>query len=70
MIGRKKAGRAARFLFPIRIDDAAMKTDKPWARKLRDQRNIGDFTKWKEHDAYQVALERLLGDLKPEPEPA
>ena len=50
-------------LFPVRIDDAVMTTLEPWARKLRDQRNIGDFGKWKDHDAYQEALERLLRDL-------
>jgi hypothetical protein len=37
-------------LFPVRIDDAVMKTPEPWARKLRDQRNMGDFRRWKEHD--------------------
>jgi hypothetical protein len=26
-------------------------------------RNIGDFTRWKEHDAYSNALDRLLRDL-------
>jgi hypothetical protein len=26
----------------------------------------GDFTRWKEHDAYSKALERLLRDLKVE----
>jgi hypothetical protein len=31
---------------------------------------IGDFTRWKEHDAYQRALERLLRDLKVEASPA
>ena len=36
------------------------------ARPLRGQRHIGDFTRWKEHDAYQQALERLLRDLKVE----
>ncbi|MGB6176638.1 MAG: toll/interleukin-1 receptor domain-containing protein [Methylocella sp.] len=50
-------------LFPVRIDDAVMATSEPWARKIRDQRNIGDFRKWKDHDAYQKALERLLRDL-------
>ncbi len=50
-------------LFPVRIDDAIMQTSEPWARKLRDQRNIGDFRKWKDHDAYQKSLERLLRDL-------
>jgi hypothetical protein len=29
-------------------------------------RHIGDFTRWKEHDAYQKALERLLRDLRVE----
>lgn len=27
---------------------------------------VGDFTRWKEHDAYSTALERLLRDLKVE----
>jgi hypothetical protein len=26
--------------------------------------HIGDFTRWKEHDAYQKALDRLLRDLR------
>lgn len=51
-------------LFPIRIDDAVMSTAEPWARKLRDQRNIGDFRRWKEPAEYQEALERFLRDLK------
>jgi len=37
-----------------------------WARLLRGQRNIGDFTRWKDHDAYSKGLERLLRDLKVE----
>ena len=35
-------------LFPIRIDDSVMTTNEPWARKLRDQRHIGDFLRWTE----------------------
>jgi hypothetical protein len=27
-------------------------------------RRFGDFTRWKEHDAYQKALDRLLRDLR------
>ena len=53
-------------LFPIRIDNAALETKEAWARLLRGQRNIGDFTRWKEHDAYSNGLERLLRDLKVE----
>jgi uncharacterized protein YjbI with pentapeptide repeats len=51
-------------LFPVRLDDAVIKTTEPWAGKLRDNRNIGDFRRWKDHDAYQKALERVLRDLK------
>jgi hypothetical protein len=53
-------------LFPIRLDDAVLETKEAWARLLRGQRNIGDFARWKEHDAYGKALERLLRDLKVE----
>lgn len=37
-------------------------------RKLRDQRHIGDFHRWKDHDAGQQASERVLRDLKQAPE--
>jgi uncharacterized protein YjbI with pentapeptide repeats len=51
-------------LFPIRIDNAVMSTGEPWAVKLRDQRNIGDFRRWKTPAEYQKSLDRLLRDLK------
>jgi len=56
-------------LFPIRLDSAVMDTDKAWAAKLRRSRHIGDFTRWKDHDSYQKAFDRLMRDLKAE-EPA
>lgn len=52
-------------LFPVRLDSAVMETDEPWAGKLRDNRNIGDFTSWKDHDAYKKTFDRVLRDLKP-----
>jgi hypothetical protein len=51
-------------LFPVRVDDAVMDTTEQWAHDLRRTRHIGDFTRWKEHDAYSKALERQLRDLK------
>jgi len=51
-------------LFPIRLDDAIMKTPVAWASLLRRTRHIGDFTRWKDHDVYQSAFARLLSDLK------
>jgi uncharacterized protein YjbI with pentapeptide repeats len=53
-------------LFPVRIDDVVMQTSEGWARLLRGQRNIGDFTRWKEHDSYQKSFERLMRDLRVE----
>jgi hypothetical protein len=53
-------------LFPVRLDDAVMQTSEAWARLLRGQRNIGDFTRWKEHDSYQKSFERLMRDLRVE----
>src|SRR4051812_16289357 len=50
-------------LFPVRLDDAMLQTSEPWARKLRDQRNIGDFTCWKDHDAYRQSFEWLVRAL-------
>lgn len=53
-------------LFPIRIDESVMQTTEAWAADIRRTRHIGDFTRWKQHDDYQQALERLLRDLKAE----
>ena len=50
-------------LFPIRIDDEVLTTAEAWAAKLRDGRHIGDFTRWKNHDAYKQSFERVLRDL-------
>jgi hypothetical protein len=51
-------------LFPIRLDHAVFGTREAWAGKLRANRHICDFRRWKEHDTYQKALEQLLRDLQ------
>jgi uncharacterized protein YjbI with pentapeptide repeats len=51
-------------LFPVRLDDTVMATTEAWAAKLRRSRNIGNFRAWKDHDAYQAALKRVLRDLQ------
>ena len=45
---------------------AVMETEESWATEIRRTRHIGDFSRWKDHDVYQEALERLLRDLKVE----
>jgi len=52
-----------RFKHPIRLDDAVMEAEVGWAADIRRQRNIGNFTNWKDNDSYQKAFGRLLRDL-------
>ena len=60
----KERGEERTVLFPIRVDDSVMEIEGGWAALIRNTRNIGDFRRWKDHDAYQRAFERLLRDLK------
>jgi hypothetical protein len=53
-------------LFPIRLDEAIIRTRQARAAAIRRQRHIGDFMCWKDHDAYKKAFTRLLRDLKAE----
>jgi hypothetical protein len=53
-------------LFPVRLDQAVMETDQAGLVDIRRSRHIGDFSRWKDHDVYQQAFERLLRDLKAE----
>jgi uncharacterized protein YjbI with pentapeptide repeats len=50
-------------LFPVRLDEAVMDSTTGWAGNVKRQRYIGDFTRWKDHDAYKTAFDRLLRDL-------
>ena len=61
--------RGQNVLFPIRLDDAVMTTSEAWASKLR-ARLIGDFTRWKDHDAYKQSFERVVRDLNKVVQPA
>jgi hypothetical protein len=51
-------------LFPIRLDDAVMEIKTGWPAHIKNTRHIGDFTHWKDHDAYLKSFARLLRDLK------
>jgi hypothetical protein len=35
-----------------------------WPAHIKNTRHIGDFTRWKDRDAYQKSFARLLRDLK------
>ena len=50
-------------LFPVRIDNTVMSMEMGWPALIRNTRNIGDFTQWKDHEPYQRVFARLLRDL-------
>jgi uncharacterized protein YjbI with pentapeptide repeats len=58
----EERNRGEEVLFPIRLDDAVMKTKEAWASKLR-ARLIGDFTHWENHRDYKRSFERVVRDL-------
>jgi TIR domain/Pentapeptide repeats (8 copies) len=68
---RRREKEDKRVLFPVRL--VSYETMQSWeyidssgkdlAEEIR-QYFIPDFSKWKEHDSYQAALGRLVGDLK------
>ena len=64
----KENSRNALMLFPLRLDSAVKDSPTSWAAHIRRTRNIANFSNWKQHDDYQKVLNRLLRDLKPEPE--
>jgi hypothetical protein len=50
-------------LFPVRIDNMVMTLETGWPALIRNTRNIGDFRRWKTHDAYQQAVACLHHNL-------
>ena len=62
----RRPDRKTKVLFPICLDNTVLETDVHWAYRIRQRRNIGAFCKWKDHDAYQKALDKLLRDLRAE----
>jgi len=51
-------------IFPIRLDDSVLETDRDWALTLRQLKHITDFRKWRDRDDYQKAISRLVRDLQ------
>jgi TIR domain len=62
----KETSEKTLMLFPIRLDNAVKESPTSWAAHIRRTRNITDFSQWKEHNAYQKGLKRLLRDLQPD----
>ncbi len=61
---RERTAKGQVVLFPIRLDEAVMKTGQAWAADIRRKRHMGDFSHWHDHNSYQKAFQRLLRDLQ------
>jgi hypothetical protein len=53
-------------LFPISIDEAITTCTEGWAQSLRENRHIGDFIHWEQHNNHQQAFADLLRALERE----
>jgi hypothetical protein len=63
-LAKERESEGKTVLFPVRIDDSVMEIKSGWPALLKNTRNVGDFTHWKDHDSYREALDRLLRDLR------
>lgn len=63
-LAREREPEGKTVLFPVRIDDSVMEIRSGWPALLKNTRNVGDFTRWKDHDSYRKAFDRLLRDLR------
>jgi hypothetical protein len=50
-------------LFPMRVDHAVLQAPQPW-RQTFDAATSDYFRRWKDHDSYQKAFERLTKDFE------
>jgi hypothetical protein len=50
-------------LFPVRVDDSVIESNDSWADHVRRRRGIGDFSRWKDSDAYAAAFDSLLNEM-------
>jgi hypothetical protein len=65
-----RQGKDGEVLFPIRLDDYIFTGWQHHRRADVTAKNVGDFRKWKGHDSYRKAFDRLLRDLKAEEQAA
>ncbi|OLS26851.1 MAG: hypothetical protein HeimC2_13840 [Candidatus Heimdallarchaeota archaeon LC_2] len=59
----RKTNKTYDYIFPIMLDKTIMSWDHPNQRFIM-QKHIGDFCDWKQEDAFQLSLQRLIKDLK------
>src|SRR5260370_14887025 len=52
-------------LFPITLDKLVKQTNMPWAVDIRRTRHIGDFSRWKDQNAYPQHFKHLLLYFQP-----
>ena len=63
---RKERQSGGTVLFPVRLADTVLEAGEGRPALIKDTRHVGDFTRWKDHDSYRKAFDRLLRDLRAE----
>lgn len=57
-------------VMPIRLDGSIDESGATWVKQLRERRNIGEFGGWSDEGRYPLALNRLVHDLRANPDGA
>ena len=61
---KEERNRKRAVLFPLRLDNGCMDTEKDWLVNLQKRRQFYDFSAWENWEAYYTQFNRLLGDLR------
>ncbi|MBT8330727.1 MAG: toll/interleukin-1 receptor domain-containing protein [Deltaproteobacteria bacterium] len=60
----EERNRKKTILFPLRLDNGRMDTEKDWLKALHKTHPIYDFTAWQKWEAYFTQFSRLVDDIK------
>lgn len=60
----REVNQSREILFPIRIDNSVFESTEGWAKDLREERHIGNFTQWESsYQSYEEHFTTLLKQL-------
>ena len=63
-LAREREPEGRTVLFPIRLDDAVMESKAGWPALLKNTRNVGDFTDWKDRKGKDNTADAIVAELR------
>ncbi|MFQ5914956.1 MAG: TIR domain-containing protein [Nitrospinota bacterium] len=63
-LAKERSGNGLKVLLPVRIDDSIEGTESLWARRIWENRKVGNLCNWKDPVSYQEAFDLILRNLE------